>query len=358
MGQEPGGDAVGDAQGQTINTEPVFFYHSAPASYSHYWEQFGIYERSIDEVLGEEIPEPDPGQPQSRCFNCGNPDHKLTECTFPLDRNVVALSRQYYQLYNQGSGALDWKKFHADKAWRQQRLDWLEEFEPGKIKGELLKEALDTSQDEWLRNISVWGYPPGWISHVHPRERVKTRILAEDEDEIDEDPEDMSFEIHGEDDCTENLSLENAFKLSMDATNSDSGSSESSSESDGEIFTLPSPTRWAEYPPAYFAYYLLAPYQPPKTVPTVTWANTSFADTETYLNQFYAPPPPPPSEEPPPLPPSFPAPPLPPYPPSNISPPPLPASPPPPLPLPPPPPKAPNDTADPSESDMDMSDSE
>jgi len=371
MGEETSANGVGGVDGQALNLESTFFYHSAPALYSHYWEQYGIYERAHEDVLGEEIDDSESQvvsnglATQSRCFNCGSLDHKVTECNFRLDRDLIALSRQYYQFFQGTFGLGHWKRIHTVEAWRQQRLDWAEEFEPGKIKGELLRDALESSNEDWLRNISVWGYPLGWINQTDPRELVKSRIWAENDGDIDDEVEKSQFfEIHGDDDRVENVLFRNVFQVSYNgekiaANELSSGDelddsktiSSSSFPGDGSKLTSLRPlVRWAEYPSSYFSSQHLIPYQPPQVISIETWANTSFEDSVAYLNQFQVPPPPPPTDEPPPLPPSY-------------SPPPLPADPPPPpshssrdpviadrLAFP--------DLTDLSESDMDMSDSD
>lgn len=304
-------------------TDP-FFYHPSADPIPHYWEIYGIYERANEVALGEAAE--DTEQPLindlSRCFNCGDPDHKVTECRFRLNRELIALSRQYYQFHSGTLGLGNWQRIHAVEAWRQLRLDWLEEFEPGKIKGDLLREALESSNEEWLRNISVWGYPPGWMSKADPRERVRKRIWNEVHGDVDEELDDMDFEIHGDEDYVEKVAFRDAFQITsyIQKIESEELSEDESSVSDSsgsttasqEEFNIPSPPiRWAHYPPSYFSSQHLVPYVPPP--PAEPWSTTSFANTEAYLNQYNVyHNPPPPSEEPPPLPPSSTPPPLPP----------------------------------------------
>ncbi|PPQ84063.1 hypothetical protein CVT25_003667 [Psilocybe cyanescens] len=397
MGSEPttvggGGDTGEQAQELT----PTFFYHSSAEPIPHLWELYGVYERADAEVLGESIDDTtaDPHSAelaQSRCFNCGDPDHKVTECRFRLNRELIALSRQYYQFKQGTLGLGNWQRIHDVESWRQQRLNWLEEFEPGKIKGELLKEALGTYNEEWLRNISVWGYPPGWVSEIDPRERVKMHIWNEVHGDVEDELDDsLHFEIHGDDDRIEQVKFGDAFKIThhsdtkyeigFDSQVSPSrrtSSSESPSSSDKESPNASLvPVRWANYPPSHFSSQHLVPYKPPP--PAEPWSSTLFEDTAAYLHQFSfyhynSQPPPPPSEEPPPLPPSS----DPPPPPSM---PPLPSSPPPPPPFSFPPSEIPghaptlpsnkpshhelshpvveDDQADLSECDMDLSDSD
>lgn len=347
---------------------------------------YGIFfERACTDVLGLASPAPsNEVESLSRCFNCGDPDHKITDCPIRLDRELIALTRQYYQFY-QGS-TTTWKRIHSVEAWRQQRLDWLEEFEPGRIKGELLKEALRdeyANEEEWLKNISLWGYPRGWVSQKDPRDLVRARIWNENEGDVDNDEDDdTTFEIHGDGDVAETLSFRDAFSIVTHGHNSKAhSSSKSRSRSNSLTATSSSSSspppaveliRWANYPPSYFSSQHLVLYRPP--IPREPWSSTIFENTDAYLYQFYrtARPPPPPSEAPPPLPPSLTPPPLPPspLPPHPFGAHPLPpASPPPPL----PPPPQMGSTAldgtslqiinfdgqdDLSEADMDLSDSD
>ncbi|KJA26985.1 hypothetical protein HYPSUDRAFT_212670 [Hypholoma sublateritium FD-334 SS-4] len=378
-------DAGRDADGYDEIT-PLFFYQHSRGDLPAGWEQYGVFERAHVDVLGlAELTPSNEFENISRCFNCGDPDHKIPECPMRVNRELVALSRQYYQFY-QGSTTA-WKRIHSVEAWRQQRLDWLEEFEPGKIKGELLKGALRdeyANEEEWLKNISLWGYPRGWVSQKDPRELARARIWNENEGDAEDDVDhDTVFEIHGDGDVVETLSFRDAFPIVMHGQNLRAPtSSKSCGRSNSLTVTSssnPPPAaeliRWAHYPPSYFSSQHLVLYRPP--VPRETWSSTIFENTEAYLYQFYraARPPPPPSEAPPPLPPS-PPPPLPPNPPPPhpLSTPPLPPKFPPPL-FPPPPPSPPrmddaehggtplestnhDEQDDLSEADMDFSDSE
>ncbi|KAF8163631.1 hypothetical protein B0H34DRAFT_795314 [Crassisporium funariophilum] len=299
-------------------------------------EPAGIYERADLETLGGQIDDEagrDKGESldRSRCFNCGDPDHKVTDCPFRVNRELIALSRQYYQFYQGTLGLGNWKRIHTVEAWRQQRLNWLEEFEPGKIKGELLKDALASGNEEWLRNIANWGYPPGWIRATDPRECVRDRIWSENNGGItDELDDDEPFEIHG-DDIVESISFRDAFQQNKhpgDFNRVGGVSAGSSSSSVSDNSPIPSPSsvkatlpltvslvRWAIYPPSYFSSQALIPYTPPAPpAPPEPWYSDVFENTTMYANQFSPsfwhssqPPPPPPQDEPPPLPPSPPS---------------------------------------------------
>ncbi|KAL1732117.1 hypothetical protein EV714DRAFT_207599 [Schizophyllum commune] len=307
----------------------------------------GVYERVTDDVLGEEDEEDadamDSHPNRSRCFNCGSPEHILAACPDPISRPLVALSRQMHDFYRgsasaSGSGGRLW----VVEEWRGQRLRWLEEFQPGKVRGEGLREALGTDgQRPWLENMMIWGYPPGWCGVEDPRERV--RAIIEGCTEPEEYHPDESFAVY-HDEGVEDVSF-----TSLPPEED----SEPAQHAEPDVLTPQEPQmprRWAKYPPDLFSSDHLSVYNgftlplfdkmPP---PSFSWDA----------------PPQPPSGFPPPLPPGPPPPPPagspPPLPPPDSSPPPptpdLPSPPPPPSrPPPPPPPSAPSTVSSPPSS--------
>ncbi|RPD56342.1 hypothetical protein L226DRAFT_547365 [Lentinus tigrinus ALCF2SS1-7] len=264
-----------------------------------------------------------------RCFNCGSPEHTMSDCPDPLDRALVSLSRQLFNFFR-GEWSGPFHRLHEVEEWRRQRLRWLDEFEPGQVKGPLLREALGLSEGdigervEWLPRIACWGYPPGWVGVRDPRERVWERAAG-----VDDSPdEDLEFVIHT-DDGPELCLLPGISDADTDATTS---SEEGEIKSDSATF----PGRWATYPATYFlssrlpiykGYSLPAitrddPPPGPRPQPTSTppWRLPGAFGPEvlahlttcTALNQLpiappsSAPPPPPPSSPPPIPPPSSP----------------------------------------------------
>ena len=304
---------------QALELAFPFFIDLSPHTYE--WESFKIYERADTDILGtqtenEEEDDDVDSINRSHCFNCGHPDHKVTECPFRANRELIALSRQYYEFHQGARGFGNSQRLHTVEAWRQQRLNWLEEFEPGTIKGELLKEAVSHGADEWLKNISVWGYPLGWVSHLDPRERVRDRIWNENSGNIVEELEDGEpFEIHGDNEVVELLSFKNAFHRHDHTAQSEEGMMKQSptpttvtsnlSRSPSLSLCSVSPIRWANYPTSYFSSQALVLYTPPRR--SEPWYSSAFNDTNAYLNQFSVTnQPPPPEDEPPPLPPGSP----------------------------------------------------
>ena len=282
--------------------------------YTNGWESFGIYERTDTYVLGTQTENEDKDDVdptiQSRCFNCGHPDHKVTDCPIRANRELIASSRQYHEFFQGARGLGNSQRFHAVEAWRQQRLDWLEEFEPGTVKGELLKDAISHSNDEWLKNISVWGYPLGWVSYLDPRERVRDRIWNENNGDVVEELEAAEhFEIHGDEEIVELLSFNNSesddevmTKRTPTPTTITSRSPSPSISPSAPLLCSMPPIRWATYPTSYFSSQALVLYNPPTR--NESWDSSVFNDTDAYLNQFSSSnQPPPPQDEPPPLPP-------------------------------------------------------
>ena len=285
-----------------------FFYHSTPGSYSHSWEQSTIYNRiESSAILGQQSNDSEETETLSRCFNCGDPKHKVSACSLPANRDVIALSRQYYHFFH-GDSEPQWPRIHIFESRRQQRLDWLEAFRPGEIRGELLQFALAGSI-EWLKNICVWGYPPGWFSEIDPRERVKARIWNE-YDWDDHDSSEM-FEIYREDEVEQiSINAEEEPDLGKDDGNTVLDNHQAEMLSNKQILRNDihgtGMKRWARYPNQYFSSELLFVYTPtaPSSLPP-SWDDTSFVDTTAYLFQHYfSSRPPSPSVSPPPLPPT------------------------------------------------------
>ncbi|KAK0463568.1 uncharacterized protein EV420DRAFT_1096781 [Desarmillaria tabescens] len=147
------------------------------------WEPSGIYVRHSREILGYEETNDDDSVPSNsnthRCFNCGSPDHSVSSCPEPRDRNLISLSRQLFELLQEPTGPADFRRLHQTEAWRQQRLDWLGLFKPGEVRGQLLREAIVPGEGDWLENIAIWGYPRGWVGVTDPQALVRQRIMDE-----------------------------------------------------------------------------------------------------------------------------------------------------------------------------------
>ena len=213
-----------------------------------------LYDRVHEEdVLGEEREEEADalGVHVQRCFNCGEPGHIVSACTQPVDRRLVALSRQYCEFFRKDPGPPR-LRVHEVEEWRRQRLEWLEAFDPGHIRGSLLREALglregDTGERvEWLSNIANWGYPPGWIGPHDPREEVWQRITDASPSEEDDDDK-ILFHIFADGDSEvcelSGHAAVDSRSETLSVADEDQGSRASSTDP---------PSRWATYPDTYF----------------------------------------------------------------------------------------------------------
>ncbi|OJA17049.1 hypothetical protein AZE42_03569 [Rhizopogon vesiculosus] len=136
-------------------------------------------------ILGEtRSPSPEPLDIRC-CFNCGLPDHTISSCPEPHNRPLIALSRQLFNFIHSDRQTGEPGRFHIVEAWKQQRLEWLEVFQPGEVVGPILREALGLQRGDsgqhcsWLYNMSRWGYPTGWVGDADPRDAVRQRILED-----------------------------------------------------------------------------------------------------------------------------------------------------------------------------------
>ncbi|KAK7038216.1 terpenoid synthase, partial [Favolaschia claudopus] len=186
------------------------------------WEPSGIYTRHSDDLyddiqpLGAPIDSPsDPYENKPRCFNCSETTHVLSACPHPVNKELVALSRQIYDFERGDDGT---PRSLREVAERIERAGWaMGGFVPGKVSAKLrralkwrewwdenLNEADDAAVEddgryEFLENMSLWGYPPGWVSATDPRERMVARIMHE-RAPVDEDEEEKEvMKIWGED---------------------------------------------------------------------------------------------------------------------------------------------------------------
>ena len=191
---QPVGERTATEDGwQSLDDSRLFFVDTREtASYWDYWMYPGTisYNRVDGRLLGEperpeegsELgPQPTPGP---RCFNCGSTGHLLPSCPDQRNRALIDLSRQFFAFFTDDASQ-NWKRIHEVEEWRSRRLEWVRIYRPGEVTGSLLRDALGSRDADgapnmpWLENISLWGYPPGWISREDPVERVRRRVLGE-----------------------------------------------------------------------------------------------------------------------------------------------------------------------------------
>ena len=289
------------------------------------------YTRTVHATLGSEHETTTNAPDARRCFNCGSTEHILSDCSERRNRELIALTRQLYDFFK-GSSAGPTRRIHEVEQWKKQRIEWLETFEPGQIRGAELRDALGVPDGDvgeyvpWLRNIADFGYPRGWAAEEDPRIRVWSRIMQQDSSDDDSD-DDVEFSIYG--DTHEALFLPSRTTAETRTNDEDSESSEdpSSSAEEGEIADSPKRAtfrRWANYPETYFSNSRLFVYTPPPIQPELDPLDTlmviydssvhgHWTDFAQFAMPFLQPPappgappplpPPPPSSSPPPLPP-------------------------------------------------------
>ncbi|KAG2103931.1 hypothetical protein BD769DRAFT_1676296 [Suillus cothurnatus] len=227
--------------------------------------QLYFYDRHVSGILGQNQ-SPSPALLDARfCFNCGSPDHIVGSCSEPHNRPLISLSRQLFNfLRSDSDGEMrEQGRFHVVEAWKKQRLEWLEFFQPGKIVGPTLREALGLQQGDsghqcaWLYNMSCWGYPAGWISDTDPRDAVRQRISGDFHTLVDshslEDADDSFLIVSDEEDREViDLSLATSFypKSGGDETSVVDDTLSSNSDMGPRSST---PRRWAIYPNDYFS---------------------------------------------------------------------------------------------------------
>ena len=294
-----GEGAAGDGW-RGLDDSQIFFVDTRETtSYWDHWIYPGAisYLRLDEQLLGEpESPEGDGGlgtqlRPVSRCFNCGSTEHLLSSCPNPRNRALIDLSRQLFAFFADDAPQ-NWKRIHEVEERKRCRLEWSRIYRPGEITGPLLRDALGSRDAEgapnmpWLENISLWGYPPGWISREDPIERVQRRILEEDDpgggDEGLKDPC-LFVVLNGTPEDSEILPLDNL---------------PPSAPPDPPPVPRTS-RRWAAYPNSYFLSDILPAYTGRVLPPLIEEPSLDRASPPRVQ-------PPPPPDSPPPLPPSFP----------------------------------------------------
>ncbi|KAG1827533.1 uncharacterized protein BJ212DRAFT_1494527 [Suillus subaureus] len=234
--------------------------------------QLCFYDRHVSDILGENR-SPSPTLHDARfCFNCGSPDHIVGSCPEQHNRPLIALSRQLFNFLRSDSDGETREpgRFHVVEAWKKQRLEWLECFQPGKVVGPTLREALGLQHGDsghqcaWLYNMSYWGYPAGWISDTDPRDTVRQRILGDFRTLAHshplEDPDDSFLIVSDEEDREViDLSLATSFYPKSGGDETPVVDDTLSTNSDLEPRSL-TPRRWATYPNDYFSSDHLAVY--------------------------------------------------------------------------------------------------
>jgi zinc finger CCHC domain-containing protein 8 len=329
-----GEDEDNERGGAVEDGEATYFVDTTRLSH---WDYAPSYDRDIDaqDVLGQQQGPPsntdldlNTHTDTRHCFNCGLPSHTLSDCPSPRNHALISLSRQLFTFNQQLQQSAhrqalgDFERIHVVEGRKQEKLDWLDWFEPGEVRGALLREAIGLDWDgdegasahadgEWLRNMAVWGYPKGWTGERDPRYEVMRRIEGEVIDDSDEEEEEEVFLIFRDVGEQEKITFTTPSQLSPFNTVPQTPNED----------PTPSPPkihRWASYPNTHFSSALLPIYTgyalPPLSAdpsPTFTSDRQALWVNVTSGNGPPQPPPPPPSTSPPPLPPPPDKPPLP-----------------------------------------------
>lgn len=347
-GVEYGSTGVaGEAKG--VATSDSLFYVDTEARYGldayhdESMTRVHLYDVHHEGVLGDPVTK-DITSDGPRCFNCGEAGHLISTCPLPRNQQLINLSRQLHEFYKGSDPLIGLRQFGEARDWKAQRVKWLEEFDPGHVRGDSLREALGIANGDvgdyvpWLSRMADWGYPPGWVGLRDPRHRV-WELIARDEDRDSESSDDTDFAIFGDSQVHEQLRIPayrdfRKVKEEENASLNDTGTgdvepqlvedSRSDTFSDGEL--PDSKRRWATYPETYFSSSLLPVYNgfrlPDLHAAPSAQGYGSHSLADTFLLKEPLPPPPPPGP-PPPLPP------MPPPPPDDAPPPPPPMDPPP-----------------------------
>ena len=182
MAEHPGWHSGGKFQEAVITEFPFFIDEHGDLSNYLCSTSPPIYERCSPDVLGAEIEGGSSSDGAvSHCFNCGSAHHFVSSCPAPHNTELITLSRQMYNFFKP-SRVIEPMTLSAAAEFKHQRYEWVDSFEPGRIRNPLLREALGLHDDDvcsnlpWLRNMADWGYPSGWFGEQDPREQVLQRI--------------------------------------------------------------------------------------------------------------------------------------------------------------------------------------
>lgn len=341
--RSPGGSCLESSPCGSNIARNFYIDTSGSAGFQELSPQLYFYDRHVSGILGENR-SPSPTLLDARfCFNCGSPDHIVGSCPEQHNRPLIALSRQLFNFLRSDGETRELGRFHVVEAWKKQRLEWLELFQPGKVVGPTLREALGLQHGDsghqcaWLYNMSCWGYPAGWISDTDPRDAVRQRILGDFRTPVHghslEDADDSFLIVSDEEDHEViDLSLATSFYPQSGGGETPVVDDTLSANSDLEP-PLSILRRWAIYPNDYFSSDHLTVYNGmtfmPLNVATSRPSNTFTAERRALWEQIISgtqskalvPPwrlpgafsslqsyieyqPPPPPSTPPPLPPS------------------------------------------------------
>ena len=281
MAEDPGWHSGGQSQEAIITEFPIFIDEHGDLSNYLYSTSPPIYEPCSPDVLGAEIEGGSSlDEAVSRYFNCGSTHHVVSSCPAPHNTELIALSRQMYNFFKP-SRVIEPMTLSAAAEFKHQRYEWIDSFEPGRIRNPLLREALGLHDDDmcsnlpWLKNMAVWGYPWGWFSEQDPREQVLQRIDSLFVETVDRGEFDHTLSIFG-DGAVEILDI-SASPVCKPFHRQDI------EEVHEEQVELGCSRRWATYPPTYFSSDLLPVYNGTRLPPIQSATSPTFTSKRHLL---------------------------------------------------------------------------
>ena len=341
MAEEPPRDSGGQFQ-ETVVTEGILFSdkHGNLNSYP-YLSSPPIYDRCTVDILGAEIKDGlSFDEDVSHCFNCGSIQHLVSSCPTPRNVELIALSRQMHNFFKPFH-SVEQMTISAAAEFKRQRHEWIDSFEPGHVRGPLLREALGFHDDDvgsdvpWLKNVADWGYPRGWFSEGDPREGIIQKIDRSFGEDLDLGEGSHSLAIFGDEEA-EILDI-GTLPVHKPSSREDIDKPQDPRESPvirvdtSKQVELERCRRWATYPSTYFSSDLLPVYNGTRLPPILPTTSSTFTSerhllwerllnvaarpripgpflrtsdaSEMVRNTAPSPPPPPPMGPPPPLPP-------------------------------------------------------
>ena len=296
MGENVVQGSGGQSQ-ETIITEHLLFSDKQGNLSSYpYLSSPPVYERCISDILGAE-PEEELSFVEgiSHCFNCGSTHHLVPSCPTPYNTELIALSRQMYNFFRL-ERPVEQITISDAAEFKHQRRQWIDSFEPGQVRGPLLREALGLNDDDmgsdspWLKNMADWGYPSGWFSEDDPRGQILRYIDNLFVETLDVEEGDHSLAIFG-DDAVELLDISALHVPPVHKDSHREGPDRSQDPRNSPVIRFDPAAqikprcsrRWATYPSTYFSSDLLPVYNGTRLPPVLPTTSSTFTSERHLL---------------------------------------------------------------------------
>jgi zinc finger CCHC domain-containing protein 8 len=277
MAEEPPRDSGGQFQETAVVEGVLFSDKHGNLNSQPYSSSPPIYDRCTVDFLGAETEDGlSSDEDVSRCFNCGSTQHLVPSCPTPHNVQLIALSRQIYNFFKP-LHSVEQMTLSAAAEFKRQRHEWIDNFEPGHVRGPLLREALglhdgDVGSDvPWLKNMADWGYPSGWFAEGDPREGMLQKIDHLFVEDLDPGEGSHSLVIFGDDEA-EILDIG-----ALPAPKTSGREDIDNPQDPREISELERcRRRWATYPSTYFSSDLLPVYNGARLPPILPTTSSTF----------------------------------------------------------------------------------